>query len=289
MRRVLLVAMLVACGDKDTDPSPGISSAPAGDSSGTIRELTGKVTATRGSDTRTLTIGNPVTADDVIDTGADGSVVIELAHNNALWSLEAGIKARVDQSVAWKLSKQAAAKPVDHVTSSAGRHADRQAADTQVTATERPPANTRNDAVAAGGLEEARRPSRQAVGPRPERPQKATVVPPSDPLKPSPPPPAPADPISPDSPSLQLTPDRDDITMAMRALNPKFKACAEKSAAKGSLKAQVKIGADGKVESVEIKQSVDPATDACVIRAIKPIVLPRSQQGITFSYPIVIG
>ncbi|MBA2542992.1 MAG: hypothetical protein H0V17_25350 [Deltaproteobacteria bacterium] len=126
MMRALIILIVVACG---SDPKP----APAGDA-GKVIELTGKVTATREAATRMLAVGNVVRADEVIETAPDSSVVIELLHNNARWSLEAGIKSRVDASVAWTLPKQDAARAVEHATSSAGRHADRQAADTQITA-----------------------------------------------------------------------------------------------------------------------------------------------------------
>ena len=120
---------VVACGG---DPKP--EAPPAADrDAGKVIELTGKVTATRAAASRSLVVGNGVFADDVIETAPDASVVIELAHNHARWSLEAGIKSRVDASVAWNLPKQDAAKPVAHATSSAGRHAEREAANTQVT------------------------------------------------------------------------------------------------------------------------------------------------------------
>ena len=132
MLRLALVVTLTLCLACGSSSQPEI---PAGKAeAGKVIERVGKVTATRESATRALAVGNAVAPDDVIATAADSSVVIELSHNNARWSLEAGITSRVDTSVAWTLPKQDAAKPIEHATSSAGRHADRQAADTQITA-----------------------------------------------------------------------------------------------------------------------------------------------------------
>jgi hypothetical protein len=126
--RALAILVVVACGG-DAKPE-----APPSAEAGKVVELTGKVTATREAATRTLSLGNGVRADDVITTAPESSIVIELAHNNARWSLESGITSRVDASVAWTLPKQDAAQAVEHATSSAGRHADRQAANTAITA-----------------------------------------------------------------------------------------------------------------------------------------------------------
>lgn len=127
--RALAILMVVACGG---DPKP--EAPPSVAEAGKVVELTGKVTATREAATRTLALGYGVLPDDVITTAPESSIVIELAHNNARWSIEAGITSRVDASVAWTLPKQDAAPQIDHATSSAGRHADRQAANTAITA-----------------------------------------------------------------------------------------------------------------------------------------------------------
>ena len=120
-----MVLLVLACGDSSPEPRGDV---------GKVIEVAGKVTATRDAATRTLAAGTPVTGDDVIATAADSSVVIEISHNHARWTLEAGLTSRVDASPAWALPLQEAAPAVEHATSSAGRHADRQAADTQITA-----------------------------------------------------------------------------------------------------------------------------------------------------------
>ena len=317
LRTVVLALLVAACGgDKDT--SPGVSTGVSATAeAGKVRELTGKVTATRNGETRALATGGAVSADDVIDTGADGSVVIELAHNNALWSLEAGIKARVDQSVAWGLGKQDAAKPVEHATSSAGRHAGREAADTSSTAAEAP-----NTAAAPQEPEKAMAMERPAdkvapsQGAKGDPPKPTTAAPQSkDGLAP-PRPAAGCDEVScvlngdgnpccakfkksgggggnsanaPNAAALPESPDRNAIQRAMANVKPRVEACGAKVSVTGTLKISVKVGADGKVTNVEIKQSPDPKVDACVIDAVKKIELPKSRNGVSFTYPITLG
>ncbi len=78
--RSLILVVIVACGSSQPD-------IPAKTDAGKVVELAGKVTATRDAATRTLAVGNSVAPDDVIATAADASVVIELFHNHARWSL----------------------------------------------------------------------------------------------------------------------------------------------------------------------------------------------------------
>jgi outer membrane biosynthesis protein TonB len=133
MLRLLLVVLLVAgaaCGGSDDPPA-----VPANTAVGKVLEVSGVVSASRGSATRRLAANAEVFGDDVIDTGGDGSVAIELFHNGARWTLDSNQKnVKVSESVAWGLDKQAAAKLVEHATSSAGRHADHSAADTKESA-----------------------------------------------------------------------------------------------------------------------------------------------------------
>lgn len=116
----LLAAGLAAaaCGSKATDNSPPASAAPrsaAGSAAaaapvdgaaGQVVDLAGKATARLGDRVRTLAVGDRVTADDVIETGADGRVVIQLAHNLAKWELGASRQQKVRESILWKVPKQ---------------------------------------------------------------------------------------------------------------------------------------------------------------------------------------
>ena len=86
----------------------GGSDAPAvqdGVAVGKVVEVTRKVTATRGGQTRTLDARSEVSGDDVVETAADGRVTIVLAHNNATWALGPGKKSKVSESPAWALAK----------------------------------------------------------------------------------------------------------------------------------------------------------------------------------------
>jgi hypothetical protein len=179
---VLICVGLHACG-KDSPPAVATSAA-----AGTVVEVSGKVNATRNGASRSLATGNEVFADDVVETASDGSVVIELTHNNARWSLEGGQQSRVDESVAFGLEKQAKSKVIEHATSAAGRHADRQAAETKESAVEAAPAATADvederkraaaeASVASAQSEAARRRRRRSSEPeiRVKTPQAADV------------------------------------------------------------------------------------------------------------------
>jgi hypothetical protein len=155
MLRVLVAVMLAvapAC-DKTADaPATQTSAGPVG----TVVDVTGKVSATRGTATRSLAKGGEVFGDDVIETAADASIAIVLAHNNARWSLEPGMKERVDGSIAWKLERQELTKPVEHATSAAGREAEKRAAETKESVS----ADTAVDPMPSPDVEEVPKPPR---------------------------------------------------------------------------------------------------------------------------------
>jgi hypothetical protein len=126
---ILAVSAVASCGSKEAAPAatPG---APAGK----VLELTGTVTATRGSEVRTLSPGGEISADDVIDTANESRVVILVAHNNARWDLGPNRKSKVGESQAWTAAKQVGpAAVVKEETSTAGRHAEKTAATTTTT------------------------------------------------------------------------------------------------------------------------------------------------------------
>lgn len=129
---VLSLSSLVACKAKDDAPK-----AQVGVAAGKVLEVTGSVTVRHADAARPLQSGDSVEADDTIETGADGHVVIELAHNNAKWDLGANKKQIVRESLAWKLAKNdGTAKPVDQDTAAAGRPAERSASQGTATAAE---------------------------------------------------------------------------------------------------------------------------------------------------------
>lgn len=129
---VVLVFALGAC-SKDQPSGPAVvPGAPAGD----VLEVTGAVTAKRGGEMRGLAVGDEVSGDDVIGTGAEASVLIQLRHNGVKWSLKGGRDRKLSDTPAWR----APARGHDHdgvgdPSTAAGRHAEREAADTTVSNT----------------------------------------------------------------------------------------------------------------------------------------------------------
>lgn len=125
-------------------PAEVAPAAPAG----TVEAVQGRVTAQRADgsrDPRVLAVAAQVFADDTISTPADGAVSIRLLHNLALWQLQGGLSKRVDQSAAWKAPKNATPQPLAQeappaLTASAGRHSEREAAQTAESAQRSGPA-----------------------------------------------------------------------------------------------------------------------------------------------------
>jgi hypothetical protein len=148
MVRSILVGLLVISGASAC--KGGGSDAPAvqpGKTVGKVVEITGKVTATRGTAVRDLDASSTVSGDDVITTAADGRVTILLEHNNAKWDLGPNKHEQVSTSMAWQLAKvDAPAGKVDETTTAAGRHAERAAANGESAAA---PAATADRARAA--------------------------------------------------------------------------------------------------------------------------------------------
>jgi hypothetical protein len=138
MLRVVLVAVLsvsvVACKSESEAPKaqPGVAA-------GKVLEVSGTVMLRQADVARPLGEGDTVEGDDVVETGADGSVVIELSHNLARWELGASRKAKVRESTAWGLAKKSGdVKAVEQDSAAAGRHAERSAAETGVSASVEP-------------------------------------------------------------------------------------------------------------------------------------------------------
>ena len=152
MVRSILVGLLVISGASAC--KGGGSDAPAvqpGKAVGRVLEVTGKVTATRGTATRDLDSSSTVSGDDVITTAADGRVTILLEHNNARWDLGPNKHEQVSTSMAWQLAKvDAPAGKVDETTTAAGRHAERAAANGESAAPAATSARARADEAPGG-------------------------------------------------------------------------------------------------------------------------------------------
>ena len=172
MLRAVLLGVLsiavVSCNKKQDAPAAQ-ADAPAG----TVLDVTGAVTV-GGTP---LAKGATVKADDVVETGGDGHVRILLAHNNATWDLGPNKHEKVSASLAWTLTKiDTPAKPVDQDTSSAGRPAERSAADTAASADKKEAPMERADESA----------------PAPAAPAAAAAPAPTTAAAPPPPPPPPS-------------------------------------------------------------------------------------------------
>jgi hypothetical protein len=152
---VLATVAVTACGKNDTAPA-----AQPGAVAGKVLEVTGAVSVAG----KPLAVGDAVKTDDAVETGADGNVVIELAHNQARWELGPNHKVKPSESLAWTAAKKTgSADRVDQTTSAAGRPAERSAADTEAT--------TRAPAAAAPAAEKGDQPSTGAPAPPPPPPK----------------------------------------------------------------------------------------------------------------------
>ncbi len=128
---LLAVTGVAACGGTKASGPAIVAGAPAGK----VTTLQGVVTATRGAARRTLATGDDVSGDDVIETGADGRVTVLLAHNQVPFSLGPGRRQVVGASPAWSAPRgtEVAVTSGDR-SGAAGRHAEREAADTLASA-----------------------------------------------------------------------------------------------------------------------------------------------------------
>ncbi len=108
-----------------------VPGAPAGD----VTAVAGEVTATRDGVARPLAVGDVVSGDDVVATGDGASVTIALRHNGAVWNLGAAQSRRVGDAAAWSAPRRSGpAVAAGERTAAAGRHAEREAADTAASA-----------------------------------------------------------------------------------------------------------------------------------------------------------
>jgi hypothetical protein len=165
---LLATAAVSACGKNDTAPA-----AQPGAVAGKVLEVSGAVSVAG----KPLAVGDAVKTDDAVETGADGNVVIELAHNQARWELGPNHKVKPSDSLAWTAAKKTgSAAQVDQTTSAAGRPAERSAADTE--ATTRAPAA----AAPAEGKAAADQPSVSTPPPPPPppKPRPARIATPHD-------------------------------------------------------------------------------------------------------------
>jgi hypothetical protein len=150
MLRALLAGILAVSAGASCKGGGDAPTFQPGAPAGSIIDLSGTATATRGTVVRPLELGAVVSGDDVIETAAGSRVAIMLTHNNVRWEIGPSRKAQVGTSMAWSLARQD--KPstrVDEETSAAGRHGEKTAATSATsTATAAPAADSPESAAA---------------------------------------------------------------------------------------------------------------------------------------------
>lgn len=86
---------------------------------------------------------------------------------------------------------------------------------------------------------------------------------------------------------LPETLDRTMISSGVSKVRGRVDSCASRSSAKGEVKVQVKVAANGSVSSVTVKNTPDPSLGSCVASAMEKASFAKTQNGGTFSYPFI--
>lgn len=81
--------------------------------------------------------------------------------------------------------------------------------------------------------------------------------------------------------------DRAMISSGIAAVKARVSSCGDRSPAKGKVKVKVKVGGDGKVDSVTVETSPDASLGNCVKSAVQRASFAKTQRGGSFSYPFV--
>jgi predicted Zn finger-like uncharacterized protein len=79
--------------------------------------------------------------------------------------------------------------------------------------------------------------------------------------------------------------DRGMISEGVGKVKARVMACGDKSSAKGIVKVSVKVGADGNVTGVTVKQTPDAGLGDCVAGAMQKATFAKTQTGGSFAYP----
>ncbi len=326
---LLLVGGGAACGSKEETKKPS-----GHEEAGRVVELSGRVTAewksAAGEGMRALAKGDPVFADDTVVTDAGASVTILLAHNHARWVLGGGKRMALVDSASWnappaKGESMLAGGKSDDDTAVAGRHAEREAADTAATA------------LASETAPEAPTGAEPAPEPTPA-PAVTATPPPAPPPPPTAPPPKPADapkprPASPprrtatksspdqtieidqkdeleallktssnkksgrgpakvSSTDLPAQRSRADILKVVRSRAGEVRRCyqqavADKPGLAGRVVVKIVIAPSGAVTSAAISSStVDhKGMEACLVARIESWKFPAAENPTTLTYP----
>lgn len=100
--------------------------------------------------------------------------------------------------------------------------------------------------------------------------------------------PAEPDPVV-EKPSSGLPEKLDKVMVqeGMGSIKPAVIACGEQNPARGTVKVSVKVSPAGKIQSVGVAATPDPALGACVAAAVKLAKFPETDEGGSFGYPFV--
>ena len=79
--------------------------------------------------------------------------------------------------------------------------------------------------------------------------------------------------------------DRGMIAEGVGKVKARAQACGDKSSAKGQVKVSVKVGADGSVTSVTVRNTPDPGLGNCVVGVMQTAKFGKTQSGGSFAYP----
>jgi hypothetical protein len=269
-----------------SQPERGAAVVP-GAEAGRVVEVSGAVTATRSGQARRLAVGDAVSGDDVVSTGADGRIVIELRHNQVRWSLGPGREKKVADSAAWTAAKGTGGAAVtDERSGAAGRHAEREAADTAATApaaqaAPAPAAQPAPAAAAAPTFDEAARdleiePARPKVQGKGVRARKAEAATPAE---------GPAEMRLLAASTVELTDEQ--IAAIVDPRLPAARACGRGKS--GQIGLTFAIGADGKVSGITMQAPPELVTvTGCVRRAVKGLQFPAGPADRTARYTLTL-
>jgi predicted Zn finger-like uncharacterized protein len=79
--------------------------------------------------------------------------------------------------------------------------------------------------------------------------------------------------------------DRNMISEGIDKVKARAQACGDKSSAKGEVRVSVKVGPDGRVVGVTVKNTPDPGLGNCVTGVMQTARFARTQGGGSFAYP----
>jgi TonB family protein len=86
---------------------------------------------------------------------------------------------------------------------------------------------------------------------------------------------------------LPARPSQNAIRKGMDSVRRAVTSCGASHAGGGQVKLSIKVGSDGEIASVSVKESPNDALGRCVASAARKASFPESQKGITFSYPFI--